>query len=93
MTIDVGEGTKITGTFKDTDGTIVDPTTPVTIVVKDQADNLTEITATKDDTGVFSGDYTPSVAGIHYYTFYSNDNPPAIDQGNFLVKSVIAKKS
>lgn len=92
MAIDEGEGVTITGVFTDDQGDAQDPTTPVTVVVRNRGGDQEEIQATRQSEGTFSVEYASTEPGTHYYTFYSSDDPPAIDQGTFIVKKVVAKK-
>jgi hypothetical protein len=89
--LDKGEVIVITTTYKDNSGTVTDPSTPVTHVIKPPTGNNVEITATRDSEGVFESEFTPSESGRHYWSAYSSD--VSIDQGSFIVNAVTAEKS
>jgi hypothetical protein len=88
---DIGDLVRITGTLETADGTNVDPTALV-CKVENASGTVTTYTygvdpfPVKSAVGVYYVDYTPTVAGSHYYKFISTGTGQAVDEGRFVVR-------
>lgn len=88
MAFDVGETIILRASATNDAGTATDPSTPVTVKVRDKDGNVTDATATKISTGVYEYEFSIVTSGRHYYTFYTADD--AIEQGTFIAQVDIA---
>nr|BDD43976.1 hypothetical protein 33 [bacterium] len=84
----VGERITLKATFTDSEGTNVDPTTPVTVTVI-KPDGTVDVdvdgeTASTTGTGVFTYVYTPDTQGRYQFIFESADD--AIEKETFIVR-------
>lgn len=84
---DVGDVLRVTGTFTDVDGNLVDPTT-VTLRVKDSAGQTSTIATTNPSQGVYRGEIELTRAGRWFYRWQST-NPNAAEEVRFQVKDQI----
>lgn len=92
-TYDVGDLVRVTGTFTDSDGTAVDPTT-VTVYHKDPSGNITEwvyLTDTdvvQDTNGTYYADIDIDESGRWYYRFKGTGSGQAAGETYFQVRTL-----
>lgn len=84
---DIGALVRLTGTFKDIDGAVTDPTT-VTVTVVDPLGTSTDYSPTKDSTGVYHYDLdlTGATAGTWRYKFQGTGACQAAEWASFYVE-------
>ena len=80
--------------FKDSAGTLTDPTT-VSLIYRAPDGTETTITyagggVTKDSTGVYHADVTCSVVGDWYYRFVGTGAAVAVDEEHFTITPVFS---
>lgn len=83
----VGQTIPIKCTYRNDSGTLTEPGTPVTITIN-QPDGTTDVDAencTQESTGIYYYNYTPSVAGRHWFQFATSDGD--LEEGDFSVKA------
>ena len=85
---DIGSLVQLTGTFKNTAGTLTDPTS-VTCTVKDPAGTVTTPATTKSSTGVYTADVdlTNAAAGVWWYRFAGTGACQAAEESSFYVEA------
>jgi hypothetical protein len=89
----VGDLVRITGTWSDTAGTTVDPTT-VTVYYKDPSSNITELVygvdtdVVKSDTGIYYVDIDIDEPGNWYYRWKGVGVAQAADSDWFYINPV-----
>lgn len=86
MAIDKTETIKLRAEFKNDSGTLTDPTTPVELVVRNNAGSTTVSNVTRLSEGIFEEEYEVTESGLHYYTFTSSDG--GVEQGAFSAKTL-----
>lgn len=86
-TFDSGTLITLTGTFKNSAGTLTDPTA-VTCTVQDPAGAVTTPTASKSSVGVWTAnvDLTGGVAGMWWFRFAGTGTVQASEEGWFYVE-------
>lgn len=88
---DIGDITRLTVTFKNLAGTVVDPTT-VKIQIKLPTDAfleytyLTGIEVIKDSVGTYHIDFLITQGGLHYYKWTGTGAVYAAEESQFFVK-------
>lgn len=90
-TYDLGDLVKVTGTFTDTAGTALDPST-VSFTYKDPAGTSTTLVYGDDDavvkssTGVYYVNINANIAGHWFWRWHSAGTGQAADNGQFYVE-------
>jgi hypothetical protein len=86
----VGDLVRITGTFSDSAGTNVDPTT-ITVYYKDPSSNITELVygvdsdVVQSDTGIYYVDISIDESGNWYYRWKGTGSNQAADSDWFYI--------
>lgn len=91
MTISVGDLRRLTATFYNSTGNVVDPT-KVTLEVEDPAGTLTTYyysgatsTITKNSTGIYQKDIDLTMSGLYEYDWTGTGTGQAHESGQFKV--------
>ena len=80
----IGADIRLTGSFVDINNNPIAPTAVVCRVVDPTgAEWLPEVVT--DGTGLYHADFTPMVAGQHFYRFQSTGNGQGANQSGFVV--------
>jgi hypothetical protein len=86
----IGDNVRLKGTLADASAVNVDPST-VTVKVKQPDDTITThtyaATVSKQATGIYYVDFTPTLEGIHYVRFSSTGTGQAAGEISFRVES------
>ncbi len=88
-TYDIGDVVRITGTFTQS-GSALDPTTVSAVVrrpdgIKQTFVYLTDAEVVRTAQGVYRLDYTPTMAGPHWYRWISTGTGQAAGEQSFIV--------
>lgn len=92
-TYDVGDLVRVSGSFTDSDGTAVDPTT-LTVYYKDPSGNVSELVngtdtdVVKSATGNYYTDISIDEVGRWYYRFKGTGSAQAAGETFFLVRKL-----
>ncbi len=86
----IGQQVRITGTFKDSSGTLTNPTS-VSFSYKEGGTTTTYVYGTdaelvRDSTGVYHVDITPAAAGRIEWRLWSTGNLVQAEQGSFYIR-------
>ncbi len=88
----IGDLIRIQGTFKDINGTVVDPTN-ITLKVKVPAGTVSTYyypgTITRTSTGVYYFDFAITASGTHYYNWAGTGAYTVADESSFEVVSSV----
>lgn len=84
-TFDIGALARLTGTYTDINGALVDPTT-ASVSVKAPDGTVTTATPSKDSTGIYHYDFQTTLWGNHFYRFTGTGAAVGAGDSQFLVK-------
>lgn len=91
---DIGDVVRLTGTFT-VSGVATDPSTVSLVIRRPDGVKTTLVYGTdaaleRTGAGAFRCDYSPVVAGVHWYRFYSTGTAKAAEEESFTVKTANA---
>lgn len=79
---DVGDTVRLTATFRDPDGNLMDPAS-VTLQIRKPSGEVVSVPVVRDSTGVYHGDVTVDESGLWTYRWYA---PGGAEEGAFFVR-------
>jgi hypothetical protein len=87
----IGQTVQVRCEFRNDSGVLADPTT-VTLAWTLPAGTTNTYTyaagqITKESTGVYYKNLSPTTSGVHYYRFTSTGDPATSEEGDFYVKA------
>lgn len=83
MTFFIEQEISVTGTFKDVDGDLVDPT--VTAELRDPLGNRAPMAATRVSEGIYSFTFVPARSGTYWYQWEADGAMTASYEGSIEV--------
>lgn len=82
-----GTQVRLTGTFKDAAGNLVDPSTVSAKALYPTKDLTFDLDVARLSLGVWTGVFTPTETGLYYYRFVGAGSVPVVNEGSFFVQS------
>lgn len=79
MTFFIEQEIKVTGTFKDLDGNLVDP--EVTAELRDPLGNRAPMAVDRDEEGIYSFTFVPARSGTYWYQWQADGVMTAAYEG------------
>lgn len=82
---DIGDTVRLSAITSDSAGTASDPTT-VTCSVRDPVGNVTALSVTRDSTGHYHADVSPTVSGEWDYRWLGTGALTVAEEGSFYIR-------